>query len=112
MANAVWELKRRESQSYPAVKKSLRYSRFSMDKLGLFLEKIHFLGKNNGHWWLSRTLNNDNEIFLLIANYTDVNVSFSKKPLHSVYLQIADSRFFGPARYVSPNISTNSFYSC
>ena len=49
MANAVWELKRRESQSYPAVKKSLRYSQFSMDKLGLFLEKIYFLGKNNGH---------------------------------------------------------------
>ena len=49
MANAVWKLKRRESQSYPTFRKSLRNSPFTMGKLGPFLEKRYFLGKNSAH---------------------------------------------------------------
>ena len=49
MANAVWKLKRGESQSYPTFRKSLRNSPFTMSKLGPFLEKRYFLGKNNAH---------------------------------------------------------------
>ena len=49
MANVVWNLRRGESQSYPAVRKSLRYTPFAMGKLVLFIEKRDFLCKNNAH---------------------------------------------------------------